>query len=105
MITKCNLKVTKKHNDFCFLKEIVVLYVKNIVLKSITPFFWNGVLSTFGLSWKVVVASEVLSLPANAVGTILQNLLVISEHDAPKFQRDNFLPLIPCFIFSKQFKF
>ena len=76
------IMITSIHNGFLkidnSLLQMAIVFnltkiqvFKNIVLKSITPFFWNGVLSTFGLSWKVVVASEVLSLPAKSVGTIL----------------------------------
>ena len=32
----------------------------------------NGMVSTFGLTWKVVAAGEVLSLPKYAAGTLLQ---------------------------------
>ena len=76
MITSIHKGFSKIDNSLLQMAKVFNLtkiqVFKNIVLKSITPFFWNGVLSTFGLSWKVVIASEVLSLPAKSVGTILQ---------------------------------
>lgn len=45
---------------------------KYIQLPAIIPFFLNGTVSTFGLTWKVVVAGEVLCLPKNAAGSMLQ---------------------------------
>lgn len=76
MITSIHKGFSKIDNSLLQMAKVFNLtkiqIFKNIVLKSITPFFWNGVLSTFGLSWKVVIASEVLSLPAKSVGTILQ---------------------------------
>ncbi|MDY5123098.1 MAG: ABC transporter permease subunit [Treponema sp.] len=36
------------------------------------PYFINGALQTFGLSWKVVLAAEVLCLPKKSIGNLLQ---------------------------------
>lgn len=50
-----------------------------IQLPSLIPFFVNGMISTFGLCWKVVAAGEVLSLPKYAAGTMLQKAQVHLE--------------------------
>ncbi|AEE17320.1 ABC-type transporter, integral membrane subunit [Treponema brennaborense DSM 12168] len=50
-----------------------------VYLPSCTPYFWSGALSAFGLSWKVVAAGEVLSLPRRAAGTLLYNAKVHLE--------------------------
>ena len=52
---------------------------RHIQLPSLLPFFLNGMLSTFGLSWKVVAAGEVLSLPKYAAGSMLQKAQVHLE--------------------------
>lgn len=54
---------------FNFSKTDVFKYIK---LPQIVPFIKNGIRQTFGLCWKVVVAGEVISLPHNAIGTMLQ---------------------------------
>ena len=43
------------------------------------PYFFSGGLSAFGLSWKVVVAAEILCLPKQAVGSALQTAKVHIE--------------------------
>ncbi|MCR4735395.1 MAG: ABC transporter permease subunit [Treponema sp.] len=43
-----------------------------IQLPHTIPFFINGLISTFGLSWKVVAAGEVLSVPEYGIGSLLQ---------------------------------
>lgn len=50
-----------------------------IYLPSIMPSFASGALSAFGLSWKVIVASEVISVPKRALGTALQTAKVHIE--------------------------
>ena len=52
---------------------------RHIQLPSLIPFFLNGMVSTFGLSWKVIAAGEVLSLPKNGAGTMLQRAQVHLE--------------------------
>lgn len=52
------------------------IYIK---IPSAIPFFLNSIVSIFGLTWKVVVAGEVLSLPKKGIGTILQQNQVILE--------------------------
>ena len=45
---------------------------KYIKLKSLKPFFLNSAVSVFGLSWKVVVAGEVISIPKYGFGSVMQ---------------------------------
>ena len=52
-----------------FSKKEVFRYIK---LKSIKPFFLNASISIFGLSWKVVVAGEVISIPKYGFGSLIQ---------------------------------
>ena len=44
----------------------------HITLPAITPFFLSGAKSALGLTWKVVVASEVLTVPRHGIGTGMQ---------------------------------
>lgn len=53
--------------------------VRFIILPKLKPFLESGIFSSFGMSWKVVAAAEVLSVPKNAVGAILQNAQVHLE--------------------------
>lgn len=53
--------------------------IKNIYFPSIIPSFASGSLAAFGLSWKVVVAAEVISLPRYASGSALQTAKVHLE--------------------------
>ncbi|MCK9169739.1 MAG: ABC transporter permease subunit [Treponema sp.] len=50
-----------------------------ITLPSVLPFFLSGAVSSFGLTWKVVAAGEVLSLPAKGIGTIMQTAQIHLE--------------------------
>ena len=52
-----------------------------LTIPQIKPFFLSGCVSTFGLSWKVTVAGEVLSLPQKGAGTMLQTAQVHLETD------------------------
>lgn len=45
---------------------------KYIILPGTVPFILDGCVSTFGLTWKVVAAGEILSLPKYGAGTMLQ---------------------------------
>ncbi len=60
--------------NFSFLQK--ELY---ITLPSVLPFFLSGAVSSFGLSWKVVVAGEVLSLPRYGTGTLMYSAQVHLE--------------------------
>lgn len=53
--------------------------IKFIFLPKLKPFFRSGIVSVFGMNWKVAVAAEVLSVPKNALGGILQNAQVHLE--------------------------
>jgi ABC-type nitrate/sulfonate/bicarbonate transport system, permease component len=50
-----------------------------ITVPSVLPFFLSGAVSSFGLTWKVVAAGEVLSLPSRGLGTIMQTAQVHLE--------------------------
>ena len=45
---------------------------KYIKLKALKPFFLNSAVSVFGLSWKVVTAGEVISIPKYGFGSLMQ---------------------------------
>lgn len=44
----------------------------HIILPSITPFLLSGARSALGLTWKVVVAAEVLTVPRHGIGSSMQ---------------------------------
>ena len=48
-------------------------------IPKLKPFFKSGIVAVFGMSWKVTVAGEVLSLPKNALGTQLSTAQVHLE--------------------------
>ena len=50
-----------------------------VYVPSVLPYFFSGMLSALGLTWKVVVAGEILSLPKNSVGMALQTAKVHLE--------------------------
>lgn len=52
--------------QFTRLQKIIHVYKPSVM-----PFFLAGCLNAFSLSWKVVVAAEVLSLPREGMGTAL----------------------------------
>lgn len=52
---------------------------RHVYLPSALPSIIGGARSSIGLSWKVVVAGEVLSQPAMAIGTGMQNARSIAE--------------------------
>ena len=51
----------------------------HLYFPSCKPHFFAGSLAAFGLSWKVVAAAEVISLPYRSAGTLLQNAKVHLE--------------------------
>lgn len=74
--TKSDKKLLGMAKVFDFTRGQVFRYIQ---LPSLVPFFLNGMVSTFGLCWKVVAAGEVLSLPKFAAGTMLQKAQVHLE--------------------------
>lgn len=68
-LSKSEQKLLSMAQTFGLTKKQIFRYIK---LPSLVPFFMNGMVSTFGLTWKVVAAGEVLSLPKYAAGTLLQ---------------------------------
>lgn len=69
-----NLIEMAKIYNFTFKQRWISIYIP-----SIFPSFASGSLSAFGLTWKVIVASEVISLPKRALGTALQTAKVHIE--------------------------
>lgn len=61
---------------YAFTKRQQLMY---ITLPAVKPFFLNVCVASFGLSWKVVAAGEVLSLPKKGAGTLLQTAQVHLE--------------------------
>ena len=51
----------------------------HLYIPSCRSYFFSGSLAAFGLSWKVVAAGEVLSLPLRSAGTLLQSAKVHLE--------------------------
>ena len=74
--SKTDEKLLAMSKVFNFTRGQVFRYIQ---LPSLVPFFLNGMVSTFGLCWKVVAAGEVLSLPKLAAGTMLQKAQVHLE--------------------------
>ena len=75
---------------------------KYIKLPAVLPFFLSSLISAFGLSWKVVVAGEVLSIPKLGIGTILQGNQVIFE--TSKVLGITIILVVVCFIIESFLK-
>lgn len=71
-----NFKMNEMIRIFGFTKKQKILYV---LIPSLKPYFKSVVVSSFGMSWKVVVAGEVLCLPKFALGSALANAQVHLE--------------------------
>lgn len=69
-------KLLQMSSVFCLSKIQIIRYIQ---LPSVIPYFVNAAVSCFGLSWKVVVAGEVLCLPKKAMGTMLEQAQVHLE--------------------------
>lgn len=74
--SKSDKKLLEMADCFELSKKNTFLYIK---LPQSIPFILNGALSSFGLTWKVVVAGEVLCLPEKATGTLLQRYQIHLE--------------------------
>lgn len=75
-IEKENKKLMFMAKVYKFNKCQKIRYIK---LPELIPFIENAALSVFGLSWKVVVAGEVLTLPKYGFGSIMQTAQVHLE--------------------------
>lgn len=53
--------------------------LKDIKIPSVFPFFLSGASTALGITWKVVIAAEVLAQPLNAVGTGLYDAKIRLE--------------------------
>lgn len=59
-----------------------ITVIKEVYLPAITPFLVGGISNAMGIGWKAVIASEVLSQPEFAIGTMMhtaQTYLIVSE--------------------------
>lgn len=74
--SKADEKLMGMAKVFCFSRYQIFKYIQ---FPSLVPFLLNGMVSSFGLTWKVVAAGEVLSLPKYAAGTMLQKAQVHLE--------------------------
>lgn len=75
-VSQADKKLLDMAQCFSLSKKDCFRYIK---LPSAIPFILNAAVSAFGLTWKVVVAGEVLSLPLRAAGTLLQRYQVHLE--------------------------
>ena len=75
-VSEADKKLLDMAQCFKLSKKDCFRYIK---LPAAIPFILNGAVSAFGLTWKVVVAGEVLSLPVRAAGTLLQRYQVHLE--------------------------
>jgi NitT/TauT family transport system permease protein len=75
-ITQTDDKLLAMAKIYGFSKKQIVHHV---YIPSISPYFTSAAVGAFGLSWKVVVAGEVLSLPKFAAGSALQTAKVHLE--------------------------
>ncbi len=50
-----------------------------VYLPSIVPYMVSGVSAAVGITWKVVIAAEVLAMPVHSVGTKMQNARINLE--------------------------
>lgn len=67
-IKNINIKLIDMANIYQFTRFQKIIHIYK---PSVMPFFLAGCLNGFSLSWKVVVAAEVLSLPSEGIGTAL----------------------------------
>ncbi len=74
--SKADEKLMGMAKVFCLTRSQIFKYIQ---FPSLVPFLLNGMVSSFGLTWKVVAAGEVLSLPKYAAGTMLHKAQVHLE--------------------------
>ena len=53
--------------------------VRHIYLPSLVPYILAGASTGLGITWKAVIAAEVLSMPLRGIGTGLQNAKIVLE--------------------------
>lgn len=91
-------KIDKKELDVAKIYKLSKIQTfKYVTLPSVKPFIFSGLLSSWGLTWKVVVAGEVLCLPKNSIGFLLENSQVHLE-TATVFALTIILILISCIL-------
>lgn len=69
-------KMIEMTEVFGFTKKQKLFYM---LIPALKPYFKTAVLSSFGMSWKVIAAGEVLSLPRFALGSAMANAQVHLE--------------------------
>jgi len=72
----CDPRLLEMSRLFCIPKTTIFIHLR---LPSATPHLLAGARGALGLSWKVVVAGEVLSQPIHALGTGMQEARVLLE--------------------------
>ena len=73
---KSNEKMNEMARVFHFTRRQKLL---NMLIPELKPYFKSALVSCFGMSWKVVAAGEVLSLPRHAMGTAIAQAQVNLE--------------------------
>lgn len=77
--------INKNDKNLMFMAKVYKLNnwqkIRYIKLNDLIPFLENSAISVFGLSWKVVVAGEVLTLPKYGFGSLMQTAQVHLETD------------------------
>lgn len=68
-LTKTDIKLLQMANVFEINKFKTFIFIK---IPNSIPYLLTALVSSFGLTWKVVVAGEVLCIPKNGLGTLLQ---------------------------------
>lgn len=53
--------------------------LRYIRIPSLMPYFFSGAGSSLGLTWKVVIAGEILAFPRNGIGTAMQTAKIHLE--------------------------
>lgn len=95
--TDSKLLDCSKSYGFSKVKQIFYIYIPSCI-----PSFLTGSISAFGLSWKVVVAGEVICLPRRGVGTLLQTAKVHVE--TSQVFAITLVVIFICFILETVFK-
>lgn len=95
--TDSKLLDCSKTYGFSKAKQIFYIYIPSCI-----PGFLSGSIAAFGLSWKVVVAGEVICLPRNGVGTLLQTAKVHVE--TSQVFAVTLVVILICFVLETIFK-
>lgn len=72
-VSSADIRILEMARVYGFSRRQVIRCIR---IPSALPYVFAGMLSCFGLSWKVVAAGEVLTLPRYGTGTLLQSAKV-----------------------------